>query len=509
MMMKYLWRVCVLSVFFLVGCTSQTEYTNALPKEASVVASVDLPSIIKKSGLQGAEGEKVTAKLLPMIQSGLTGEAAKLAEKMVKNPQELGLSFHEKAYFFATPNATAWGMLAKVDSESKLEEVFAILQKEQLATPLKEESGCRWTQIGGAVCAFNASSFLLVQDAHGDASSIKGSVFRWMRQDAEESFNSRPAFVSMKEEQGDITSYVNLSVVPHEYTSVVRMGLPGEIGVEDIAYLFSLRFDDGQVSFRTRSLSDHSLVNRIFRNLDECTSSMAGKFLPYFPANVDLWLGANLQGKRLYDLMAGHPLLRKMLENPKLPVDVKRIFSAIKGDVAIGYTSLLQGSFLAYADVSSADFLQTFEELRPLCEMSGGQLSLETLGKDQYLLKTYQGPYWFGVRNGLCYVTNDATLADEAGRNYGVSLQQKPWAANADKQRFLLVNQNLEFRNAIRSMKLVPGLVQMPGASILLAALTQSEAFTVSVPEWNASEFTFYLRDSKKNLLQTFISLWK
>ena len=507
--MNYLWRVCVLSLFFLVGCTSKTEFTNALPKEASAVASVDLPSLIEKSGLKGAEGEKVTGKLLLMIQSGLTGEAAKLAEKMVKNPQKLGLAFNEKAYFFATPNATALGMLAKVDSESKLEEAFAILQKEQLATPLKEESGCRWTQIGEAVCAFNESSFLLVQDVHGDASSIKGSVFRWMRQDAEDSFSSLPAFTSMKEEQGDITSYINLSIVPHELISIVRMGLPGQVGVEDIAYLFSLRFDQGKVALRTRSLSQHSLMNQIFRRLNESTSPIAGKFLTYFPANVDLWLGAHIQGKELYDLMAGHPLLRRMLENPKLPVDVKRILSAMKGDVAIGYTSLQKGSFLAYADVSSADFLQTFEELRPLCEMSGGQLSLETLGKDQYLLHTYQGRYWFGVRNGLCYASNSATLAEEAGRSYGVSLLQKPWTNDAIQQRFLLVNQNLEFKNAVRSMNMVPSLLQVPGATIFLATLTHSEAFTVSVPEWNCSEFTFYLRNQQKNLLQIFLGLWK
>ena len=49
----------------------------------------------------------------------------------------------------------------------------------------------------------------------------------------------------------------------------------------------------------------------------------------------------------------------------------------------LSYNSLSNNDLLIYADVTNKDFLQSFEDLKPLLAMTGGQMQLNSTGKDQ------------------------------------------------------------------------------------------------------------------------------
>ena len=155
MIKKILNTTLFVSLLLLASCSPKTEYTHALPKNASVVVGLELDQMADKAGLNGTEGEKVVNKLKALVKGGLQGDAAQLAERIIDRPSESGLSFDDKVFLFATPHAEALAILAKVNDEGKLETLLKALEKESIATPLREESGCRWTQVGGALCAFN------------------------------------------------------------------------------------------------------------------------------------------------------------------------------------------------------------------------------------------------------------------------------------------------------------------------------------------------------------------
>ncbi len=84
-----MWNVLWM-VLLLAACSPQTEYTDALPKDASVVVAMDLQSMARKAGLEGEGSRKVTDKLTQLLKGGLEGDAAQLAEKMVNDPAESG-----------------------------------------------------------------------------------------------------------------------------------------------------------------------------------------------------------------------------------------------------------------------------------------------------------------------------------------------------------------------------------------------------------------------------------
>ena len=107
-------------MMLLTACGTQTEYTNALPKGASLVVSADLMSMAGKSGWNGESTQTWEKKMGEILQGGLSEEASAMARDLIRNPKESGLSFAHKIYLFSTPHANAYGWLAKVESERKV-----------------------------------------------------------------------------------------------------------------------------------------------------------------------------------------------------------------------------------------------------------------------------------------------------------------------------------------------------------------------------------------------------
>ena len=501
---KILKSILFIGILFLASCSPKTEYTHALPKNASIVVGMELDQMANKAGLNGSEGEKVVKKLKTLMKGGLQGDAAQLAERIIDQPAESGLSFDDKVYLFATPHAEALAILAKVTDEGKLETLMNVLQKESIATPLREESGCRWTQVGGALCAFNNGTFLLLQPSKGDASGMKGTLLSLMRQKEGEGFASLPEFTKIEAPGNDIASVVNLSAVPYELTTPLRMGLSADIRLEDIKYFVSANFEPGKVVMNSESLISNPKILGFFDTMDKVIQPIQGKYLDYYQGNTLLWASGRIDGKELYRMLCQNPTIKQMLDNPLLPVDVEYIFSSIQGDFAMGRSTLYTNNYLLYADVTNSDFLKTFEDLRPMLALTGGQIVLDNVGTDEYVMRTYEGNYYFGVKNNRLYVTNNRSFAEEAGRTYGASMGVKPWSAEV-KQNRLYASVNLSaIAKAYRSYNFT-GNKQVD--TFLMLLINQCNYLNASMPDWRQGKAELVLNDKDQNLLKLLVSM--
>jgi hypothetical protein len=484
MIRKFLKAGALSALLLLSACGVKTEYTNALPKDASMVVAVEVDDVALKAGLNGKEGERVSKKLKSLLKNGLQGEAARLAERMVDRPSEAGLSFDDKVYLFLTPHSEAMAVLVKVDDEGKVEALLEALVKENIATPLREESGCRWTQVGQLLCAFNDGTFLLMQPSKGDAMRMKTTLLSLMRQQEGEGFPALPEFAKVQAEGNDIASVVNLNAVSRNYTTALRMGLSADIRLEDIKYFVTANFGQGSVKIHAESLIANPKVEAFFDRMEQILHPVEGRYLDCFQGNTMLWTGANVRGKELYDMLRRNPSIRQQLDNPPLPVDVASIFAAIDGDVAIGVSSMQKGEFMLYADVTDSRFLQTFEDLRPLLALTGGQISLYDTGKDEYMMRTYYGDFWFGVKKNTLYVTNVRAMAEEAGRTYGASMAVKPWSGEV-KKNCLFVSANMKDYKQL--------------------FLHLMETLNVAIPDGKEADAEIILKDKQANLLKRLV----
>ena len=495
------------TLLFLAACSPKTDYTNAIPKNASVVVAMELEQMAGKAGLKEADGKKAVDKLKTFLKGGLEGEAAVFVERIIEQPSETGLSFEEKVFLFATPHAEAFAVLASVQKESKLEELFELLERESISTPLREESGCRWAQVGTALCAFNNGTFLLLQSSKGDALGMKGTLLSLMRQKEGEGFAGLPEFEKVETAGNDIASIMNLSAIPYEWTTPLRMGLSADIRLEDIKYFLTADFQQGKVQVHSESLIQNPKVQGFFDVMDQAMQPIQGKLLDYYQGNTMLWAGGNIQGKELYRMLCQNPTIKQILDNPILPVDVEYIFSSIEGDFAIGYDNLMTGNFLLYAHVTNTSFLKTFEDLRPLLALTGGQITLDKVGDKEYLMRTYTDNYWFGIKDNRLYVTTDRIWAGEVGRTYGASLGVKPWAGEVQQNRFYLSVNGGEINRALTKYRFSPIWTNQPTGTVLQMLLKQSDYLNIGMSDWRHGKVEWVLKDKHTNLLQVFVDL--
>lgn len=493
-----LWLVIVL--FFVTACSPKSDYTQAIPKGATAVAAVDLQQLAAKSGLTGKAGEKMLAKVTQLLKAGLEGESYRMAERVLENPSELGLSFTDKLYLFAAPDGSAQLLLAKVIERKKVEAAFALLAKSSICTPLVQEDGCQVTQIGQLLCVFNDGALFLLHSPAGHAANFKGTLLSWLRQEPGEGFSSTPDFTALTKATGEVAAVVNMALLPRDLTMKFRMGMPANLKVEELKFLLNLSFEQGRSLLTCQSITTKLDWQKLFDQIDLFTTPMSGNLLSLFPGNTLFAVGADLKGGKAYELLCQNPSIRQYINNPM--IDVESIFNAIEGEAIIGYSSLVSGDYLGYAQVKDHSFLGAIESLRPLLALTGGRMQLNIVASNEYEFRNGRLSTWFGVKNNLLYVTNNRTWAQESGRSYGASLKNLPWAAQTSQHRMFSA---LNVNELLRQTKGSRYLEQQLGTSGKLAFnlfIQPCDYVSTMTPQATELIVELSLKDKKSNALE-------
>lgn len=262
-----------------------------------------------------------------------------------------------------------------------------------------------------------------------------------------------------------------------------------------------MTFESGKIAVDTEALIENKELMAMYERGSEVLSPIRGTYMEHFPASTLWWMCGNLDGKKVYDLLSENPSIRQSLNNPLLPIDLESIFSAIQGDVAFGWTDK---DLLLYADVANRDFLHAFEELRPLFALTGGQMKLNTVGTDRYEFRMYGQSIWFGVKDGYFYLSTSEKMADEAGRRYGVSLQNTLWADQVKDNRFFLTVNATQLAKWIDSRADIRR--QLSGdATVVTWVLNACDYLTLMLPGWQKAHLDIVTRDKETNVLRQIV----
>ena len=140
---KTISRLSVLAVLivFLAACSKTSEYTNVIPADASVVASINLKSLASKAGLDDKENEAAKQKVLEALKSGMNAATFQQLEKVMKNPGESGINVESPFYVFSSSSFPYPTVVGKVNNEDKLHASLDVMAKEQICQPVGEADG--------------------------------------------------------------------------------------------------------------------------------------------------------------------------------------------------------------------------------------------------------------------------------------------------------------------------------------------------------------------------------
>lgn len=481
----------------LASCGEKNPYTNALPKDAATVISLDMKSMAKKSGMD----KQLQQSMGEMMKSALKGTADALVQKITEDPEESGLRLTDRVYFFVMPQMEMGGVLVRVADEGKLEDLVEALHGQQMCEAPADGDGCRWTVMNGGLAAWTKSAFLLVVH-NGDPKDLQHQASMWLRQKEGEGYAGTPDFKKLKDSNDDIAMVASLNLMPKQYLSMATMGLPADLKLQDLKAFYTLDFQDGKAVLEMEVMTENKVYKDLLKKQAEVVGPQKGSYLKAFPANTVGWLGFYMNGAKAYDLLRENPTVRQELDNSMMPLDFEAIFKAVKGDVALAVPEVsFSPGFILYADVTNSEFMRTFEDLKPLLAMTNGQMRLLDKGKDAYqfvvvdgsALGMGRGPVslWLGVKDKHFYLTNRENLIDKEVK--GQSLDDCSWAKDVKGKQFYL---NVNFQ-AISA-----AFPQLPYVGLLDHLTIESEGAT-------KGRLVLYLMNKKENALKQVVGMFK
>ncbi len=492
-------------VLILASCKNGSEYEAALPKDAALVVSANLPSIAEKGGWTAGSGQAVAQRISDALGSGMES-GRQLIDKIVKDPSKSGIDLRKDVYLFVGPQLVSDGLLARVADKGKVDDLLHTLHRQQICTEPVKGNGYTWSAMGRLLVAYTSDALLVLHDPKGgDAEGLLRTAMKLLGQNKEEGYCATPDFERIKNARGDIVALGSLGLVPRQYVAPMMMGISGDLKLENVKMLAEIHFGQGKMAIDFTDLTTDRAMQQIREKQAEASGAIEGKYLDVFPYNTGLWMTAHINGEKLYKILCENPTFSNQVDNSMMPIDFEAIFNAIKGDVAMA-GDITSGKFIAYADVTNDRFLQTFENLKPLLALTGGRIKLTNQGATGYELRVTDGrlvgmgrglqTWWFGVSNGRLYVTNQPDWP--GARVLGKSLRDRPWGKQVEGKRFYL------------SLNL-GGIGQTTGThaeAIPMQAFMQGlDYLTFEMKDRGCSRLELYTKNPDKNVLQPLLDM--
>ena len=507
---KTISRLSVLAVLivFLAACSKTSEYTNVIPADASVVASINLKSLASKAGLDDKENEAAKQKILEALKSGMNAATFQQLEKIMKNPSESGIDVESPVYVFSSSSFPYPTIVGKVSNEDNLHASLDVMAKEQICQPVSEADGYSFTTTNGDLLVFNNLTVMII-DVNGASQTEKAQegIVTLMKQTAENSIAKSGAFQKMEKQKNDINFFASMTAIPSNYRNQVSMGLPAEVKPEDITLVGGLNFEKGKIALKTENYTENDAVKALLKKQMESFGKANNTFVKYFPASTLMFCNIRVKGEGLYNLLSENKEFRNTVSIAKAD-EVKELFSSFNGDVSgglINFTMSSAPTFMIYADVKNGNALETLYKNKQSLGLKRGEDILE-LGKDEYVYKTKSMNIFYGIKDKQMYATNDELLYKNVGKAVDKSIKDTPYASDMKgKTVFMAIN-----AEAILDLPVVKMITGFGGKEVKTYLELANKVSYLSISsEGETSEIDLCLKDKDVNALKQIVDFAK
>ena len=273
------------------SCSSPAKYTNAIPAESTEIVSIDLQSLAVKAGASDPQNAEALQKLSQTLTSGVSADAQKALETILKKPSESGIDFAQPVYIFHSSETKQQGFIAAVADADKLKELLKATQSETQMADVAEKDGYSFSYNDRSFLAFNATTLLVLPSTDTpDIAKMHQNASTLLGQGEEQSANSQKAFQQMLESKGDIRVMMTTSSLFKLYQDPMLMAMADSMNLQNIKYVGGLSFEPGQVAVNVGYTSDDPKAQELFEKQLKATRPIQNTFVPYFPQSTLLYL---------------------------------------------------------------------------------------------------------------------------------------------------------------------------------------------------------------------------
>lgn len=494
--------LAILIVFFT-ACSKKVEYTNAIPADASFVVSIDLKSLIDKTGIDNKENESVRQKIVESLKSGLDASAFQHMEKIIKNPQESGINIKSPVYIFKSPTFNESVLLAEISNEDKLHKSLEYMEKENICQPVSETDGYCFTTFKKELIVFNNSAVMMTLGrSSSQTESVQKRLAALLKQSAEQSIHQSEAFRKTSERKEDIKLMASMETLSAKNEKLFSLGSPTGIDPRQITVISGLNFEKGKISLKTENYTENDTIQAFIKKHNNTFIKPKGVFNKYFPASTLMFITFGVKGDQLYELLNIKNLSLGETE------EIKAIVDSFNGDITAGLINVTMENapaFMAYAEVSDNNAVQRLYANKQKMNLRKGSDILQ-LGKNEYVYKSKNMKIFFGVKDKQMYATNDEMLYKRIGKAAEKSVKDAVYASEM-KGNPLYMAINAE---AIADLPLVKMIISFNSkeAQTLSGLLAGTSHLSVSF-ERETSDITLHLKNKNDNALKQIVEFAK
>ena len=294
--------VSAMLIVFIAACSQKSEYTSAIPADASAVASINLKSLADKSGLKDKENEAAKQKMIEALKSGTTAATFQQLEKVLNNPKESGIDVDAPVYVFTSPSFPYASLVTKILDIDKLRISLDVMVKEQICQPVEETDGYSYAVVANQnIFAFNETTAMLVQvNRKSQMENAQKAIGELMKQTPEKSIAGNAGFQKIQKQKGDVNFLASLAALPQAYARQLNIGLTSiKVDPKDIMALGNLNFEKGKIALQFEYYTENEEAKAMLKKQEKATTKLNTTFLKYFPASTIAFMNIGANGEEL------------------------------------------------------------------------------------------------------------------------------------------------------------------------------------------------------------------
>lgn len=495
---KFTGAACLFLLLLLAACSKERDIRTAIPSDVKMVVATDFKALVKKGGLTDP---KMAQSVKKLIEENVPEEDRAFAGELLDDPAGMGIDFDQPVYTFRTAKDEI-AVVAKLADKSDFKEFFSRIWRGETEVAWKSEDGFDYDVQGDGVVIMNDELAMIMMASSGSATSdaLRLRSMGWINQRPEDSFQATEDCEKMDEEQGDISSWMSMEIVPEEIKKMVpQMGLPRDVQLDDIHYLVNLDFEEGKVVLHSEVLIANEAAAKHYEEQAKILKPLDGKFFPTGNASPWIWAGVGIDGPKLYQQLRENAPVKQLLEGAVFGFNIQKLISSMDGDVAVSADIIPDSSagifplFTVQAELDNDSILEDMDVMQQTLNMLG--LNMKKDSPRQYSLEQQKMKLWLGVdKENHFYCTSDANVLQPDGK-------AADWAADAEGCLFYM---RMDIHRSVEKQSSM--LKSDPRLRVSMPIIELFDAVTLYAKDANECRMELTAVDKDANLLQQILA---
>lgn len=350
--------IVALIAFVLASCSKKSAIVNSIPKDAGIVLTFDMKSILQKGKFDKFDQTNMYNQIMSTLKSE-DGKLDKKVEEIFKNPLNSGINLMGDMFFFMKTEGAeeqTMGFVWEMSNKSKLEDnIKLIMELDDEEYSIEKESGVNYIKFksdlkGVPMIGWDDSKFMFYtsRKAEKDGDKLKAFV-SLMTQNKENSIISNSRFSKFLANKKDISMWLSSENI----MSSIPKGIAGmPLYMKSVTELGKGAYTEIHLSFRKGEILAEAFSTqgeKVKKAIDEyklAGDKISKKVLGYIPKKSRGLMSFKINPEGLYNFLSEEMNMKSMFEQLSAQSkqftgkSVKEVLKTLGGDFVLSLSEV-------------------------------------------------------------------------------------------------------------------------------------------------------------------------